>query len=245
MNPYRYAGPALAAAALLAAACSLEPWAGREGTIVENVRVDSLRFLPYGSRYVLRDSASPIRFQDLRTGYAVGRECARILVLAVDSIPAGTPPAFPPVTRVQMPGNPETCAVDSGGQDDTVAHVFRAGSVIRLANSAGAITDSANLVSGTIAYDSIKGITGVAGTFSAGSLTFRDSSSLAPRFLFSDTVDGCRRLNQAEYRKGDGKGKGDTVTVRYSWVTLASAAEGPTCGGPAARDSVPVLPERR
>jgi hypothetical protein len=248
MNPFRSAPRASglsAMAVLLAAGCSLDPWSGREGVIVNNIQVDSLRILPYGSRYVLRDSAASIRFQDFRTGYAVGRDCARILEMRVDSVPAGIPPAYRPVTRLQMPGNPEVCAVDSGGQDDTISHVFRDGSRVRLANSAGAITDSALLVSGSLLLDSIKGIPGVAGTFSVGGLTFRDSSSLAPRLLHTDTVDGCKRFNQAEYRKGDKFGKGDTVTVRYSWVTLASAADGATCGGPVAEDSIPVPRERR
>lgn len=230
---------ALAAIALSAAACSLDPWSGREGVIAEGIRVDSLRFTPAGSRYVLRDSAARIRLVEYRTGYAVGPACARILALGVDSVPAGIPPAYPPVSRVQMPGNPETCPVDSGGRDTTVTRVFRDGTVIRLANSRNAITDSALLVAGTMSFDSVKGIAGVAGTFSAGGLTFRDSSVVAPRFLFTDSVDACRRLNQAEYRKGDAEGKGDTIRVWFSWVKLDSSAVAGGCAG-LATDSVPV-----
>lgn len=228
--------------AMLAAACSLEPWSGREGTIVQNIQVDTLRFLPYGGRFILRDSATPIRHIGFRTGYKVAKDCARILSMDVDSVPMGMPPAFPSVSRIQLPGNPENCPTDTGGRQAAVfPHVFKDGTTIRLANSALKITDSSTLVRGTISFDSIKGVTGAASTFPVGGLLFRDSSSIANRFLFTDTVPPCKRLNHADYWKGDSLGKGDTVMVRYSWVTL-DASEG--CAGPATRDSVPASRRR-
>lgn len=237
MKPFRsFPGmPAAILLALLAAACSLEPWSGREGSVVENVQVDTLRFLPYGSRYILRDSATPIRHIGFRTAYAVGKDCAVILSMGVDSVPVGMPAAFPAFSRIRLPGNPETCPIDTGGQSQVVPHTFKDGTIIRIANSALKITDSATLIRGTIAFDSIVGVTGLAETFEVNGLTFRDSSSLADRALFTDTVPPCKRLNQSDWWKGDSLGKGDTVKVRYSWVTL-DASEG--CSGPAARDSV-------
>lgn len=235
--------PCFLGLACLAASCSLEPWSGREGTFAEDIRIDTLRFLPYGSRYVLRDSATPIRFIDISTGYALGPGCASILAMGVDSIPRGTPPAYAADSRVRLPGNPENCAVDSGGRDTTFSHVFTDGSIVRLSNSALKITDSATLVAGTMRRDSIKGIPGDALTFQVGPLTFRDSSSLAPRFLFSDTVHPCKRMNHADFWKGDSTGKGDTITVHYSWVILDPVET--DCGGAAQRDSVPVFRRRR
>lgn len=229
--------PAAFLFALLAAACSLEPWSGREGSVVENVQVDTLRFLPYGGIYILRDSTTPIRHIGFRTAYKVGKDCSVILSMGVDSVPVGMPPAFPAVSRIRLPGNPETCVIDTGGQTKVIPHTFKDGTTIRIANSALKITDSATLVRGKIAFDSIKGVTGLAGTYSVGGMLFRDSSSLAERFLFSDTVPSCKRLNQADFWKGDSLGKGDTIMVRYSWVTL-DASEG--CSGPAARDSVRI-----
>jgi hypothetical protein len=222
--------------ALLAAACSVDPWGDREGTTVRDIAVDSLRFMPLGGRFVLKDSAAPIAF----LGYHAGYLCAKILEMGVRDIPVGEPPAFLPSTRVRLPGNPD-CAFDSGGRDTTVPHAFSGGSVIRLANSGGTLTDSALLVSGTMAFDSARGALGVAGTFTSGHFTYREASTLAPGLFFADSLPPCVRLNHADFEKN---AKGDTVMVRYSWVTLDGVSAPGGCAGPAEPDSVAVAPHR-
>ena len=216
--------------ACLLAGCSLEPDSNRKGTVAEGIAVDSLRIQPDGSRFIRVDTATRIRFIKVHKGYA----CAQVLALGVDSVVAGFPPAYLPYSRVQLPGEAD-CALDSAGKDTTVTRVFQDVSLVRLANSRGKVTDSARVARGTFLYDSLKGVIGVTGTFSSGSLTFRDSSTLAPRFLFTDTVGPCLFLNQAVFAKDK-----DTNRVYLSWMNLERDGSNDSCGGTRHVDSVPV-----
>lgn len=217
------------------AACSLEPDSHRAGTVAEDIDIDSVRLLPYGSLYIRQDSATGVRFFKVHKGY----DCSQVLALGVDSVVSGFPPAYQPFSRIRLPGGSD-CAFDSSGRDTTVTRVFRDASTVRLANSRGKICDSARVARGAFVYDSIRGIPGTSTTFSAGKLTFRDSSSLAARFLFTDTIGPCLRFNQAQFEKE----KGDTLKVTFSWMRLEPAAPGDSCGGVSHVDSVPVSRKR-
>jgi hypothetical protein len=225
---------AFAALALAAAACSVDPGPDRPGTIANGIAVDSVRFLPFGSRFILRDSAVPIAF----LGYHAGYVCSRFLELGLKDDPEGSPAAYRPSTRIRLPGDDE-CAVDSGGRDTLATHVFRVGDSIRLADPAGKITDVAELVSGRLDSNSIRGVLDSNRTFTVGKLTYRDSTA-AGSILEADSVPACMYLNTAEWSKG----AGDTVVVRMTWVILDPGSEPGDCAGPARSEQIRVLPRR-
>lgn len=217
------------------AACSVDPGADRTGALADGIAIDSSRFLPLGSRFVLRDSAAPIAF----LGYHAGYLCSRFQRLALQDAPSGATPAYRPETQVRLPAADE-CALDSGGRDTVVTHSFSEGTLIRLANPLGQVTDSALLVSGRFAADSIRGLLAADKSLSAGNLTYRDSGSLGTPELRADSVPACRYLNSADWEKS----KGDTLTVRLTWVTLDPAASPDSCRGPVHSDASPVRPRR-
>src|SRR5690348_4045792 len=77
----------------LLSACSQSAWPEREAKTVDNVAVDSLKFLPIGSRFVLADSSTPVLFKGFHKGFA----CTRVLDIDLvrrdaDSVPAGYHP---------------------------------------------------------------------------------------------------------------------------------------------------------
>lgn len=217
------------AIALLLLACGGSVYPDRDPATVENVRVESARFLPLGGRFILADSATPIRFTGVHTGF----DCSKILEMGLAAAPAGTPPAYRPFTRVQLPAAPD-CPVDTAGRDTAFTLVFPAGpDPIRLANSSGLITDSAEVIRGTLEYDSLIGLLGIAGTISKGAWSFRDSSSIGPRQVRGDSLSSCLFLNQATWSKAN-----DTVKVRLSFVTLDSAAAPDACHGVPRVDSL-------
>lgn len=227
--PSRVAALAPVLAAVLAAglaACGGNVYPDRDPATVENVRVESARFLPLGTRYIPSDTAVGIRFGGLRTGYA----CSEILEAALASVPTGNPPAFMPSTSVRLPATPD-CAVDTAGVDTVITRRFSPpppvdAFYIRLANSSGKVTDSARLVRGTMGYDSLIGVPGTTGVISKGPWSFRDSSVIGPRQVRGDSLPSCRFLNQATWAKAK-----DTVKIRLSFVTLDSAAAPDTCRG--------------
>ncbi len=225
---------AFAAFALMAAACAVDPGQERPGTVVNGIAVDSVRFLPYGSRFILRDSAAPVAF----LGYHAGYVCSRFLEMGIKDAPEGEPAAYRPATRISLPGNDE-CALDSGGRDTSAAHVFRAGDSIRLATPAGKVTDSARLVAGRMDSNSIKGVPGKDRSFSVGKLTYRDSSA-SGKVLEADSVPACMYLNTAEWAKGTG----DTVAIRMTWVMVDPESDPNGCAHPARAERIPVLPQR-
>jgi hypothetical protein len=223
-----------AALALAAAACSVDPDLDRAGTIANGIAIDSVRFLPFGSRFVLKDSASPIAFLGYHAGYA----CSRFLELGLGTGPEGAPPAYRPSTRVRLPAGDE-CPLDSGARDTSATYAFKDGDTIRLATPAGTITDSARLVAGRLDSSSIRGVPDSNRVFTAGKLTYMDSSAHG-RVLVADSVPDCMYLNSADWEKGSR----DTVTVRITWVTV-DAGSGPAgCADTAASDTIPVLARR-
>jgi hypothetical protein len=217
-----------AAVLLVLAACGEGVYGDRNATTTDNIRVDSVRIIPFGSRFVLADAPTRLMFIGFNTGY----ECSEILRLELSSIPSGSPAAFRPDTRVRLPAVPD-CALDSGGRDTTVTHVFGADlGFARIANSSGKVTDSTRVVRGAFARDSIVGVPGIAGTVSKGAWTFRDSSSIASRMLFGDSLSSCRYVNHASYFRSK-----DTIRVRFSYVTLDPSASPDSCRGEAHSDS--------
>jgi hypothetical protein len=83
-------GSAWMLAALLG--CGKGVWPDRDPVIVDGIRVDSLKFLPSGSRFVLEDSLTSILFRKFRPGYL----CSRILKLDAEPL---SPPALPRTLR--------------------------------------------------------------------------------------------------------------------------------------------------
>lgn len=226
----------LCALAVFAAACSVDPGQDRAGAEAAGIRIDSVRFLPFGSRFVLADSATDVAF----LGYHAGYVCSRFLELGLADAPTGAVPAYRPVTRIRLPGGGE-CPVDSGGRDTVAAHVFAAGALIRLADVSGRVTDSALLVRGRIAYDSIVGVPDSAGkSFAAGKIAYRDGGPGLPGELSADSVPACRYLNSADREPGSG----DTLKIRYTWVTLDPSASPDSCRGPARPVAAPVRDHR-
>lgn len=216
----------VACAGALLAACSQSAWPEREGRSVEGVPVDSLKILPIGSRFVLADSATGIRFGNFRKGF----DCARVTDIGLDRRADSVPQGFQPRLALQLPASGE-CAIDSGS-DTTVAFVFRsADAAVLLFGSGGHPTDSAAVIRGrmdtdSLVYvaDSLKGVT-------QGRFTFLDSAGILPRRLRADTLAACEALNQADFKQSH-----DTTWVRYTWVTLDS------CAGGVHSDSVTAVP---
>jgi hypothetical protein len=227
-------GLSLIAVAL--SACSVDPGTDRTGTLVAGIQVDSVRFLPIGSRFVLRDSATSIAF----LGYHAGYVCSRLLRLGLADAPGGVPPAYRPETQVRLPASDE-CALDSGARDTTASRVFSiADDTLRLANPAGKVTDSALLVSGRLEKDSLRGVPDSNGTFTVGKLAYAKSDSASGPVLTADSVPACIYLNSAEWEKG----KGDTLTVRYTWLFLDPADSPDSCQGPTHDEVLTILPRR-
>jgi hypothetical protein len=225
-KPWMRPAMAITAAMLASAAmqaCGVGSEIDRPAQSVSGIRVDSLKILPSGSRFILRDSAVRIRMGKFYPGYA----CSEILALGLDSIAAGSPPAYAPLTRVRLPASAE-CAVDTLGRDSVLTRVFREqAGWIRLANSSGTITDSAQVVPGSISRDSLIGkFSADTHTFSQGAYTVVDSSVQAQRSLYADSLVCGQSLNQAEYAT-----HGDSLRVRLTVVTLDSAARPDTCRG--------------
>ncbi len=205
--------------------CGQSTWSDRQPAIVEGIRVDSLRFVPAHSRFVLLDSASKVLFKGYHVGYGLhaGYDCIEILDMKLESLSKSQPAAFGPKTRVRLPTGVD-CPLDTAGQDSLLTYVFPAGgdSIIRLRNSSGRLTDSAMLVRGRFFQDSLKGKpSGETHVFAQGHWSFLDSTATIRRRLFVDSL-GCNDfLNQGTYAI-----KLDTVKVRVSWVTLDSPCQG-------------------
>jgi len=226
----------LSVIAVALSACSVDPGTDRTGTLVAGIQVDSVRFLPIGSRFVLRDSAASIAF----LGYHAGYVCSRFLRLGLADAPGGIPPAYRPETQVRLPASDE-CALDSGARDTTASHVFASSEdTVRLANSADTVTDVAVLVSGQFKLDSLRGVPDSNSIFTVGKLTYAKSDSAAGPVLTAYSVPACIYLNSAEWEKG----QKDTVTVRYTWLFLDPADSPDSCQGPTHDEVLPILPRR-
>lgn len=231
------ASAALALAAVLSAlqGCGVGTDLDRDPATVDGIRVDSVRILPLGSRFVLADSATRLAFRRFHAGYA----CSRVLEMGLAAQGSGDPAVFAPKTSVRLPGS-EDCALDTAGRDTAITFVFGAGPAgVRLTNSAGKATDSAAVARGKIAFDSLQGkFSPLTHTFSLGLFTVRDSSGGKPRVLFADSLTPCQSLNHANFTA-----KADTsLLIRYSLIGRDSTAAADTCHGGTHRDSIPVLP---
>lgn len=227
---------ALAGLALLCAACSVDPGSDRLGTVAEGIAIDSVRFLPLGSRFALRDSATGIAF----LGYHAGYVCARFLDLGLGDGPVGDPLAYRPATLVRLPGT-DACALDSGNRDTVATHVFRDADTVRLATPGGMVTDAVRMVSGRFETDSLLGIPDSAGTLASGNLIFRGAPAQAEPGLQADSLPACRYIDAAEWEK-----RKDTLVVRITWVTLDPVTSAESCQGPSHADAfAPVNPSRK
>jgi hypothetical protein len=226
---HKIAAFAVLAAALLSG-CSQSAWPEREAKAVDNVAVDSLKFLPIGGRFILADSSTPVLFDGFHKGFA----CTKMLDIELvrrgaDSVPAG----YHPKLALQLPSTGE-CPFDSAASDTVIGHVFPAGEdTVRLFGSQGHETDFAPLVRGRIAADSLVYLTDSLKTVVKGRWVYRDTAAGAGRMLRGDSLEPCERLNQAEFVQAK-----DTTRVRYTWVTLDS------CSGGVHADSVPVIPAK-
>jgi hypothetical protein len=216
--------------------CGVGSEVDRDPSIVTGIRLDSVIFLPAGSRFILKDSSTDLLIRKFYPGYA----CSQVLEMDLDSAPSGNPPAYSPLTRVRLPAAAD-CALDSAaGRDTSITHVFRAGELIRLANSAGRITDSAALVPGELEYDSLAGVfSPITHVFSSGHYSVVDSGAGTGRYLYVDTLACGQYLNQAE-----AWGSGDTLKVRLSLVTLDPASAPDSCRGSTHEDTVAISAAR-
>ncbi|MDQ2999684.1 MAG: hypothetical protein M3Y08_00275 [Fibrobacterota bacterium] len=220
-------------AALFLPGCGGSVWPERSPVTVENVRIDTVRFLPPGGRFILQDSLVRIQLKGINIGYA----CSEILELKLEDAPSGTPPAFKPRSRIRLPAVPD-CAVDSNAvQDSILTRIFGAGTgIVRIANSSGKPMDSAQVVRGTLHSDSLEGVVGITRTLTKRPWTFQDSLGSLSRTVSGDSLSSCTFLNKAEFSAVK-----DTVKVRLSYVTLDSAASPDSCRGPLHRDTVPAI----
>lgn len=218
-----------ASLALLAlGACGIEVWPDRESAVVENIRVDRVATFPEGSRFILRDSLTPI----LISGYHAGYLCSEILEMGLDSGLTGNDrPTFRPRTRVRLPEVPD-CPLETAGRDTSITRVFGAGmDTVWFANSSDLITDSAAVVTGRIAYDTIRGVpAGVVSEFEIGRWRYQDST-IQGSILRADSLTSCEFPDWAEVSRPPGYKAGDTVMVRIALITLDSAASPDSCGG--------------
>jgi hypothetical protein len=191
---------------------------------VDGIRVESLRILPLGSRFVLANKPTSIVFRKYHAGYF----CSEIL-MNLTSAPIGTPPAFQPDTRIRLPGTLD-CAVDSAGHDSTIQHVFGTEmDSVRLANSAGVTTDSAKVVVGAFVLDSIAGkFSPLTKTFSVGGLTVVDSSLGIPRVLFAESLTTCQYFNSANYKP---QPTDTSVQIKFTVVNLDPSTVPDKCNG--------------
>jgi hypothetical protein len=222
------------AATLSLTGCGGAVWPDRSPATVENVRIDTVRFLPSGGRFILQDSVVRIQLKGIHVGYV----CAEILELELEAAPGPTPSVLMPKSRVRLPEVPD-CAVDGAqGQSDTLTRIFGAGTgVVVLANSSGKRMDSAEVVRGTLHSDSLQGVVGITRSLTKSPWTFQDSLGSLARTVSGDSLSPCTFLNKAEY-----SAVADTVKVRISWVTLDPSASPDSCRGPLRPDTIPAVP---
>lgn len=224
------------AAVLLAWACTDSEWPDRDPVAVDRAPVDTLEFLPPGSRYLLTDSLARVRVGGYRKGYA----CTRFTAFDLEERPFNDPPGWSARVGLELPSRP-SCAAESGPRDSVLLRRFASaeGPVIRLLDSLGNVLDTATLVRGILQSDSLI-LKAPALSASKGRFVFRDTTLGAQRLFSADSLGPCERLNHADWSR-----KGDTTTVRYTWVTLDAPADTGSCAGATRLESLAPVPARR
>jgi hypothetical protein len=217
--------------------CGQSIWPDRQASIVEDIRVDSLKFVPRHARYILKDSLTSIHFKGYHLGYGdrIGHECSKVFDMHLEVVSASRPNTFGPKTRIRLPSD-ALCPIETSGRDTVLTKIFntQSDSSIHLVNSSGIITDSVQIVQGQFSVDSLSGVPdGLARTISLGRWTFLDSTSQTPRRLFADSLSSCEFLNQGTYATNE-----DTVKVRLSLVTLDSTSVVDRCHGPKHQEEI-------
>lgn len=220
-----------------AGGCTASEWPDRDPLRVDNVPVDSLEFLPPGARYALEDSLTPVLFRGFRIGYA----CTDIRILELEAAPPapGAPAGYVARVGLELPGDAD-CPVATAPRDVELRRRFAGGadSVLRLLDTLGGVLDSVVRVRGTLDSDSLVLVPPAKST-SRYRFAYRDSIGGAPPVLSADSLGPCESLNHADYLRS-----GDTVRVRYSWVTRDPAPGNDSCRGPVHADAVEPRPRR-
>ncbi len=228
---------AAVAGLIWAVGCTESEWPDRDPLVVDEVPVDSLEFLPPGARFALEDSLTPVLFRGFRAGYA----CTQVQLLELEPRAAGpaSPSGLAARVRLQLPGN-AACPVEASPRDDSLLRRFARGDgpTLRLLDTVGGVLDSVALVRGVLAFDSLE-LEPPALSTSRYRFFYDDTAGGQPRLLSADSLNSCEFLNHADYLRS-----GDTVRVRYSWVTLDPAPENDSCRGDLHGDALEPLPRR-
>lgn len=231
-SPARLLAAAWAGIACLLPACTASEWSDRDPIVVRGAPLDTLEFLPPGSRHILLDSLTEVRVAGIRLGY----RCTEILAFGPEWKTSPVP-GYAVRLDFRLPADPD-CPLETGVRDSVIAVRFAAadGPTVRLLDSLGTVLDSAEAVRGRLSHDSLE-LKGSAATAFNSRFFFQDTSMPGGRLLRADSLSSCERLNHAEYAR-----KSDTLAVvRYSWVTLDVPVPGDTCRWtPADRVIVPL-----
>jgi hypothetical protein len=203
--------------------------------------VDSLEFLPPGARFALEDSLTPVLFRGFRTGYVIREEddCTEVRILELEerAPAAGSPGGFSARVSLRLPAD-AACPVDTAPRDSVHLRRFARGDgpTLRLLDTLGGVLDSAALVRGVLAFDSLV-LAPPAKSITRYRFAYRDTVDALPPVLSADSLNACEFLNHADLLRA-----GDTVRVRYSWVTLDPAPANDSCRGPVHADFLTPLP---
>lgn len=198
--------------------CGVHQYDNREGTIATNIRIDSLQFVPQGTRFILADSSTAIRFKGIHLGFL----CSEILKLGFDSTFDLNTLVLTPISQIRLPAEP-SCAIDTTQHRDSIFKlIFKEGNKpisVVLQNSSNSVTASATILRGKIFTDSIDTVlspTNNSLTIKSGkdSIFFQDTLGVLKRQLIAKTVSSCLFLHQATLVKKDSM----STKVRYSWI---------------------------
>lgn len=217
--------------------CTQSEYPDRDPLVIDRAPVDSLEFLPVGSRFILEDSLSGVLFRGFHLGYV----CTRITTIELERLGSIQPPRYMARLGLKLPSEP-TCALDSVARDSVLMRRFTAadGPTVTLTDSLGFVLDTAEVARGILLTDSLLLVAPAVSAFH-GRFFFRDTVGSLSRILSADSLSSCEYLNHAEYRKN---GKGDTTTVTFTWLQKDVAASPDSCKGPTRRDALVPMPAR-
>jgi hypothetical protein len=222
--------------ALLVPGCTGSDWADRDPIEIRGAPIDTLEFLPVGSRFVLLDRLTEVRVGSFRLGCSLGDRCAEIVSFGLEK--ASSPvEGYAARLDYRLPAVPD-CPLDSGVRDSVLALRFGPADmpVVRLLDSLGAVLDSAHAVRGSLSHDSLVLRSPAISAFNSR-FFFSDTTGFQGRILSADSLTSCDSLNHSEFVR-----LSDSLSViRYSWVTVDPATANDSCRGPSHRESmVPV-----